>query len=159
MVPPAISVIYCHLRWQDGSLWHWPLTDPTFSGGQRIELGVTPLSDIRIYLRGCAGKLNNSWILAAACILEKREDVMMLHRILSPPRGRWIFCSDLQSLDLPLCVFLFSASLRFIPHLETKTDTTCGSDDLSCVKSAAFLVQGLVELFRAWSIWLYRPKL
>ncbi len=65
MVPPAISVIYCHLRWQDGSPWHWPLTDPTFCRGRRIELGVTPLSDIRIHLRGWAGaeEENNGWIL------------------------------------------------------------------------------------------------
>lgn len=63
---------------------------------------------------------------------------MKLHRILSPPRGRRMICSIfffllfflVNSLDLPLCVFLSSVSpLRFIPHLETKTDTTCGADD------------------------------
>lgn len=60
---------------------------------------------------------------------------MKIHRVLSPPRGGRTICSGLHSLDLPLRVFLLSASLRFIPHLQTKTDTTCGADDLfPCLK-------------------------
>lgn len=55
MVLLAISVIYYHFRWQAGSLWHQPRAETTFSRGQSIELGVTPLSDIRIGLRGWAG--------------------------------------------------------------------------------------------------------
>lgn len=50
MVPPAISVIHCHLRWRDGSLWHWPLTHPTFFSEWRIMLIGPPLSATRMCL-------------------------------------------------------------------------------------------------------------
>lgn len=50
MVPAAISVIHCHLRWRDGSLWHWPLTHPTFFSEWRIMLIVTPLSATQMCL-------------------------------------------------------------------------------------------------------------
>lgn len=75
MVPPAIRLIYCHLRWQDGSLWRWPLTDLTLSRGRRIELGVTPPSDIRIYLRGGAAveEVSNSWIALLLLLPRWRE--------------------------------------------------------------------------------------
>lgn len=75
MVPPAISVIHCHLRWQNGSLWHWPLLDPTLSRGRPIELGVTPFSDIRIYLRGgvAAEGESNGWILQLLVHWRKEE--------------------------------------------------------------------------------------
>lgn len=88
MVPPAISVIYCHLRWQDGSPWHWPLTDPTFCRGRRIELGVTPLSDIRIHLRGWVGaeEGNNSWILLLLVHWKKGECDELTPRFVSPKR-------------------------------------------------------------------------
>lgn len=143
MVPAAISVIHCHFRWQDGSLWHWPLADPTLSpGGRRIELGATPLSDIRIYLnvRAAVEEVSDSWFL-----LTGRKG-----------RTRWsytTFCLPQEAGDISVPVYTprtslcasssFSASLRFIPHLETKTDAACGGGDLSCVWSSSCLVLGL----------------
>lgn len=50
MVPPAISVIHCHLRWQDGSLWHWPRSDTMFPHRRWIEFEIMKLSDIIINL-------------------------------------------------------------------------------------------------------------
>lgn len=78
-----------------------------------------------------AEEVNDSCILLLLAYWKEGRCDVKLHHVLSPPRGGRTFCSGLHSLDLPLCVFLFTASLRFIPHLETKTDTTCGADDLS----------------------------
>lgn len=160
MVPPAISVIYCHLRWQDGSLWHWPLADPTFFSGWRIKLGVTPLSDIRMYLRGrsAAQEENNSWILlllahwrregcdeATPCFVSpKRQETFLLRFTLTGP----------PSVRLPLFCFppFHFTSRNLNRHY------MWWRKPFSCVWSS-FLVRSLVELLRTWPIWLYRPKL
>lgn len=105
MVPPAISVIYCHLRWRDGSLWHWPLTHPTFFSEWRIMLIVTPLSAARI----CLGDRDR-----------RTKDLQtfdrQLHRDLSPPRGRIPPCSSSRSQELTVGDFLTSSSLRPLFH-------------------------------------------
>lgn len=149
MVPPAISVIYCHLRWRDGSLWHWPLTHPTFFREWRIIIIVTPLSAARICLRDGDRRTKE---------LQTFEG--QLHRVLSPPRGGISLCSSSRSQELTVGDFLFSASLCFISHVPTKTDSTCGRGNLSCIPSAfgnmvhltlrAFIA-GLIEF---WSLFI-----
>lgn len=132
MVPPAISIIHCHLRWDHGSLWHWPLTDPAFFSEWWIMLIGTPLSDIRMCCTFHIGWLEE---LAEYCH-SLQTGGEKLHHVLSPPRGRRLLCS----LDLPLRVFVSSASLHFISHLQTKTDTTCSGRNLSWVSSSFLLM-------------------
>lgn len=162
MVPPTISIIHCHLRWQGGSLWHWPLTDFTFSHKYQIKLGVTPLFWHQNPSKRVDGFGRRAKVEFCCCLQTARsEDMIEVHHVLSPPRGKRMFCSGLHSLDLSLHVFPLSVSLRLIPHLETKTDTTCGPDDLSCVRWAlwVFCARFSCFFFRTRSIWLYRPNL
>lgn len=119
MVPPAISVIYCHLRWRDGSLWHWPLTHPTFFSEWRIMLIVTPLSATRICLEDGDRRTK-----------EQQTFEEQLHRVLSPSRGGIPLCSSSRWQKLTVGDFLFSVPLCFISHVSTKTDATCGQGNL-----------------------------
>lgn len=114
MVPPAISVIHCHLRWRDGSLWHWPLTHPTFFSEWRIMLIGTPLSATRM----CLG--DGDWGMKSW-----RRRGGKLFRVLSPPRGgRPLYSGPGSRCET-------SSSLCFISHVRTKTDATCGRGNLS----------------------------
>lgn len=149
----AISVIHCHLRWQEGSPWHWPLTDTAFSRGRRIELGVTPLSDIGIYL-GRTGGVQGKWMIVGFLLLlllvytgEGKRCGEAKPHFVSPMRRE----SGLLRFTLPagppsVCLPLFYSPRRFIPQLENQ-NTTCGADDLSCFWWTLCLVRG----FRAVS--------
>ncbi len=155
MAPSAISVIYCHFRWQDGSLWHWPLTDPTLSSGRQIELRVTSLSDIRIYLRGRAAveEVSDSCILLLLAQWKRGGCGWVTPRFVSPKRQETFLLFTLTgppSVRLPL--------LRFPPFLSTSPNQNRHHMwQRPPFPRSSCLVQGLVGLFRACSIWLYRP--
>jgi len=70
MAPPAISAIHCHLRWQGGSPWHWPLADLAFSRGPadlvRNHGGFSHQSWSKRWCGRVAGRMVNNggiWLL------------------------------------------------------------------------------------------------
>lgn len=140
------SCCYCrHLlsfevaAWQAVALTSW--RSQTVSSKRRIELRFTPLSDITIRLAGWAG--------AEEADEDERVEIFFFFFAAGGKQREWnevpsCFCLPLEvreitalwfwhRQDLPPSAFLSSASLCFIPRLQTKTDTTCGADDLSCV--------------------------
>lgn len=139
MVPAAISVIYCHLRWRDGSLWHWPLAHPTFFSQWRIMLIVTPLSATRIRLGGGGRRTGELQTLDGG--------------------GYTVFCLPLEARVLPAPVHARRNSLW-----ETSSSLRPSvSFHMSQPKQTLHVAEGTFpafpQLLGTWSIWLCGPSL
>lgn len=157
MVPPAISVIYCHLRWQDGSLWLWPLPDPTFFSRWQLKLEWPPLSPIRMYPWGrvAAEEKNNSWRLLLLTRWRREGGREATPWFVAPKRRETYpaaVCTHTGPPSVCLPLFCFPP-FHFTSRNQNRRYMWWGKPFL-LLKFRAW-----TQFFRAPAIWLCRPQL